>query len=121
MNASLLFAQSNVGVIDRIDSGALSVISIIAVAGSFALAIVIVGCITTTIQHVIAIRESNRLILELLNRGYSAEEIEQVAYGNSKFSRKVGRFFRNARNKFRHKKKQKAVPPMKTTEHQVSV
>lgn len=120
MDPSLLLAQTHVGIIDRIDSGALAVISIIAVIGGFALAIVVVGCVSTTIQRVITIRESNRLILELLNRGYSPEEIERVAYGNSKFSKKVGRFFRDARNMFRKEENQKAVPPAKTEEHQVS-
>lgn len=123
MNPSLLIAQAaetQTGILDRIDSSALSALSIITVIGAFALAIVVVGCISTTIQRVVAIRESNRLILELLNRGYSPEDIERVAYGKSKFSKKVGRFFRNARNTFRKEENQKAIPPAKTVEHRAS-
>jgi hypothetical protein len=115
MNPSFLLGQSEI--LHRIDSGALSVVSILAVIGTFVLAVVVVVCITTTIQRIIAVRESNKLILELLNRGYSAEEIERVVYGNTKFGVKVGRFFRDARNVFRPKKDTRSpVPPVKTTE-----
>jgi len=93
-----------------------SVVAIIAVGGGIVLGIVIAICITSIIQRVYTIRASNTLIMELVNKGFSAEEIERIAYGNTKFGTKVGRFFRDARNGFRkdgtaHGKA--PVPPVK--------
>lgn len=111
MNPSILFAQ-DMGVVD---GDTHSAAAIIAVAGAFVLSVVFVICVTTTIQRFIAVRASNKLIMELVNKGFTAEEIERIAYGNSKIGTKVGRFFRDARNGFR--KDQRAsgrpVPPVK--------
>ncbi|QEG24748.1 hypothetical protein [Mariniblastus fucicola] len=119
MFPSLVLAQSaqatQTNFLDRVDPGLLSVAMLVAVIGTFILAVVIVGCVATTIQRAIAIRESNKLIVDLLNRGYSADEIERVVYGNIKFSRKVGKFFRNARNAFRQEERS-PVPPTKHTQ-----
>ncbi len=115
MTPSSLIGQSEI--LHRIPSEALAAVTIIAVIGALILAITIIGCITTTIQRVVAIRESNRLILELLNQGYSADEIERVVYGNLKFGKKVGRLFRDARNVFRpsaERHGQMPVPPVKS-------
>jgi len=91
-----------------------SVVAIIAVAGGIALGIVIAICVTSIIQRVYTIRASNTLIMELVNKGFSAEEIERIAYGNTKLGTKVGRFFRDARNGFRKDQAgQSPVPPVK--------
>lgn len=111
---SLLFAQ-DVAVAESINGDPFSVVAIIAVAGAFVLGTVLVICVTTIVQQIYTIRASNALIMELVKKGFSAEEIERIAYGNSKIGVKVGRFFRDARNAFRKDKAPGAspVPPVK--------
>jgi hypothetical protein len=111
MSPSILFAQEMVAVDGDVHSAA----AIIAVAGAFVLAIVFVICVTTTIQRVFTVRASNELIMDLVNKGFSADEIERIAYGKSKIGTKVGRFFRDARNAFRKDQSVggNPVPPVK--------
>ena len=120
MNATLLLAQDSVqsDFLNRIDGDALAAATIILVAGSVAIAIVMTICITVTVQRVYAIRESNKLIMELVKRGFSADEIENITYGNSGLGKKVGKIFRDARNAFKtqhdHQAHGSAVPPVKS-------
>jgi len=114
MTPIILLAQ-DAGVVEMASGGPQSVAAIIAVAGAFLVAIVFIICVTTAIQRVFAIRSSNKLIMELVNKGFTAEEIERIVYGNTKFGTKVGRFFRDARCAFRKDGaiKQNPVPPVK--------
>lgn len=114
MNAALILGQQDF--INRIDGDALATATIIAVVGVIAVCVVLTICITVTIQRVVAIRESNKLIMELVNRGFTAEEIESIAYGNMKLGKKVGKMFRDARNAFRTQQehdRQMPSPPVK--------
>lgn len=110
-----VLAQSDV--VQHFDKDALSAALIIAIVGVILLAIVLACLIASTIQRVTAIRESNRLIMELLDRGYSADEIERVAYGGGAFGNKVSRIYRNVKRKFRGQPAsvfaRRAAPPMK--------
>lgn len=113
MIPQILLAQ-DAGVTEVVAADPYSVVAIIAVGGGIVFGIVVAICITTIIQRVYTIRASNTLIMELVNKGFSAEEIERIAYGNTKFGTKVGRFFRDARNGFRTDKTGPTpVPPVK--------
>jgi hypothetical protein len=115
MNAALILGQQQ-DFINRIDGDALAAATIIAVVGIIVVCVVLTVCVTVTIQRVVAIRESNKLIMELVNRGFSADEIESITYGNMKLSKKVGKMFRDARNAFRTPQEgsgQMPAPPVK--------
>ena len=114
MNPLILLAQ-DANVVEHLNNDVQSISAMIAILGAFVLAIVFVICVTTTVQRVIAIRASNKLIMELVSKGFTAEEIERVVYGNTKLGTKVGRFFRDAKNAFRKDGGVEAtpVPPVK--------
>jgi hypothetical protein len=110
-------AQQQASFLHHFDTGALSAALIIGIIGAAVLGIVLVSVVAQTVQRVVMVRESNRLILELLKRGHSADEIERIVYGGQKFGHKVGRFFGSVRRKFRGQGvgavNRRAMPPIK--------
>jgi hypothetical protein len=108
-------------VISAMNSEGFTAAVILGIIGTVAVAITFIGCVTTTIQNIVATRMAFKMINELAARGYSAEEVERLVYGDKNFSRKVKQMFARAKGRignqlgsdFRESTNGRPAPPVK--------
>lgn len=115
-----MLAQSNSEFLEflkLIDSDILGVVFIIGTIGFFVSLIVMVVAITRTWNNIAMVRMNQRLVQELLQKGYSVDDIERLAYGQA-WSHRFCKIFRSAKSQFenyvnRNKRENRPVPPYK--------
>lgn len=82
---NVLFADSAfLNIVDRIDPDIVGAIGIVTVVMTFVLAIVTVVTITRTIQNITLARMHRQMVNEMLAKGYSVGEIDQLVNGHRK-------------------------------------
>ena len=94
-------AESTSSTISSLDS----VNTFFLVMSALVLGVVLTICITVLLHRVHTTRATNALIVELVNKGFSAEEIERVVHSNAK----PGQLYANRKNQAGGK----PVPPVK--------
>jgi len=80
--------------LQSVDSDFVGVMLILTTIFSFVTVIVFVVTVSRTIQSVLVVRSSQRMVEGLLAKGYSVDEVERLVYGHkgwNAFSRMVGR------------------------------
>ena len=98
-------AESTSSAISSLDS----VNTFFLVMSALVLGVVLTICITVLLHRVYTTRATNALIMELVNKGFSAEEIERVVHSNAKPGSKPGQLYANRKNQAGGK----PVPPVK--------
>lgn len=91
---------------------------IIATIGAFVSFIVLVVSISRTWNNIALARMNQRLVQDLLAKGYSVEDIERLAYGDHAWSHHLRKMVRSAKNQFanmvnRRTYENQPVPPYK--------
>ena len=104
-------------IIEHLPSEALAAIMILATIGTFVSIIVGVGMGINAIKSVKLANITRFMIEDLLAKGYKAEEIERLVFGESKLS-KVRRMFGEGGRKimasFQQTNQQQQMPPKQT-------
>jgi len=116
-----MLAQSNSEFLEflkLIDGDILGVVFIIGTIGFFVSLIVMVVAITRTWNNIAMVRMNQRLVQELLQKGYSVDDIERLAYGGQAWSHRFRKMFHSAKSQFtnyvnRNKRENQPVPPYK--------
>ncbi len=101
-----------------IDGDVLGAVFIIGTVGIFVSFIVLVVSIARTWNNIAVVRMNQRLIQELLQKGYSVDEIERLAYGGFAWRQRFRKLFRSAKSQFatyvnRNKYENQPMPPYK--------
>ena len=85
--------------VDRLDGDVLSAAVILGVIGTVVIVVTVVCSVTSMIQNIAATRMAYNMINDLSKRGYSAEEVERLVYGDKNLSRKVKQAFRRVKGR----------------------
>jgi hypothetical protein len=86
--------------LESIDRDALAVIFILATIGTFFAVIFIVGFTMSTVKSISTTRMTQTMIRELLNKGYSVDDVERLVYG-APLTQKVKNLFTAAQRRVR--------------------
>ena len=116
-----MLAQSNsefLEFVKLIDGDVLGVVFIIGTIGFFVSLIVLVVSISRTWNNIVVVRMNQRLVQELLQKGYSVDDIERLAYGGQAWSHCFRKMFHSAKSQFanyvnRNQHENQPVPPYK--------
>ena len=95
----MLAQQTNslFSLIKEINPEMLGVVMILATIGIFVATIVTVVTICSTWSNMSMMRMSHSLVKDLLNQGYSVDDIDRLVYGNQGWGRKLKQFVRNTK------------------------
>lgn len=101
-----------------LDNDILGVALIIGTIGTFVSFIVVVVSVTRTWNNISITRMNQRLVQELLQKGYSVDDIERLAYGGGAWSHRFNKLFNSAKVQLanlvkRHQRENRPVPPYK--------
>lgn len=99
-------------ILTRIDGDILGVCMILATIGGFALMITTVAMVADIVKSIAMAKMSKQMIEDLMNKGYSASEIERLVYGEPKWNR-VRRMFSRLRSKAAPTVGNRPMPPVK--------
>ena len=116
-----MLAQSNSEFLEflrLIDSDILGVVFIIGTIGFFVSFIVMVVSITRTWNNIATVRMNQRLVQDLLQKGYSVDDIERLAYGGHAWSQRVSKMIQSAKSQLasfvrRNRYENQPAPPYK--------
>ena len=116
-----MLAQSNSEFLEflkLIDGDILGVVFIIGTIGLFVSFIVLVASIARTWNNIAMVRMNQRLVKELLEKGYSVDDIERLAYGGQAWSQQFRKICQSAKSRLanyfdRNKYENQPVPPYK--------
>ena len=116
----MLFAQSDLmEVLQIFDNDLLGAVLVLMTIGTFVTVIVSIVSITRTWNNLSQIRMNQALVKDLLNQGYSVDEIERLVYGGGpSWSNRFKRMMQSARESFgkasrRYEYANNPVPPVK--------
>jgi hypothetical protein len=107
----------------HIDGDILGAVFVIGTIGIFVSFIVVVVSIARTWNNIAVVRMNQTLVQDLLEKGYTVDDIERLAYGGQNWSRKFRQLFHSAksqisslhRRRYRNHYENQPVPPMKQT------
>ena len=105
---SLVAASESFQLLERIDPDFLGAIAMVTTIFSFILMITTVVTVCRTYQKVALARMQNQMINELLAKGYSVDEIQQIVLGQKR--NVLTRFFDGRRQTYVD---QRPAPPVK--------
>lgn len=116
-----MLAQSNSEFIEFLklfDNDLLGAVLIIGMIGFFVSFIVMVVTIARTWNNIATVRMNQRLVQELLQKGYSVDEIERLAYRGHAWSHRFRQLFHSAKSQLanlarRNRYENQPVPPFK--------
>jgi hypothetical protein len=110
-----------VEVLRLFDNDLLGVVLVLATIGTFVTLIVSVISISRTWNNLAQIRMNQSLVKDLLNQGYSVEDIERLVYGGGqRWGSRFKQLVQSARSRFsrarnRYEYANQPVPPVKQT------
>lgn len=116
-----MLAQSNSEFLEflgMIDNDILGVVFIIGTIGIFVSFIVTVVSIARTWNNIAMVRMNQRLVQDLLQKGYSVDDIERIAFGGPALSKQFRKLFQSAKSQLasfanRNRYENQPVPPYK--------
>lgn len=97
-----MLAKSNSEFIEFLklfDNDILGVVFIMGTVGIFVSFIVVVVTIARTWNNIATARMNQRLVQELLQKGYSVDDIERLAYGGNFWSQRFGKLCQSAKSR----------------------
>lgn len=100
------------------DDEVLGAVFIIGTIGIFISFITLVVSVTRTWNNIAMVRMNQRLVQELLQKGYSVDDIERLAYGGNVWRQQFRKMIDSAKAQFanlakRHRHENPPAPPFK--------
>lgn len=96
-----MLAKSDfIEILQLFDNDLLGVVLVLTTIGTFVTLIVSVLSIVRTWNNIAQMRMNQSLVKELLNQGYSVDDIERIVYGGQQWGKRFKRLVDTARNGF---------------------
>ena len=96
----------------------LAAIMIIGTIGGIAITIVSITLTLSTINNITTMRMSQSMVKNLLEKGYSVEDVERLVFGGKPWGRRGKKLIRTARSRWQNQpldSGQHPMPPVKQT------